>query len=103
MDISHAKASSEIASIGSEAPADVGQASALAPEHLYRPADLSALMFQSTADLKPIGGLVGQQRALDAIGVGTRIDKPGFNLFRKKLMVMPPSLDRPRSFSVCGA
>ncbi len=53
----------------------------LAPERLYRPADLSALSFQSTADVEPMDGLVGQHRARDAIGFGTRIDKPGFNLF----------------------
>jgi lon-related putative ATP-dependent protease len=53
----------------------------LSVDRLYRPADLSALAFQTTADLAPIEGLVGQQRALDALGFGTRIRKPGFNLF----------------------
>jgi lon-related putative ATP-dependent protease len=53
----------------------------LAADRLYRPADLSALDFRTTADLAPIDGLVGQQRALDALGFGTRIRKPGFNLF----------------------
>jgi len=53
----------------------------LAAEQLYRPADLAALPFQTTADLEPIEGLVGQQRALNAVGFGTRIRKPGFNLF----------------------
>ena len=83
MAIAQAKASSEVVSASPAASlrADVGQTGALAPEHLYRPADLSALAFESTADLEPVGGLIGQQRALEAIGVGTRIDKPGFNLF----------------------
>jgi lon-related putative ATP-dependent protease len=53
----------------------------LAAERLYRPADLSALAFDSTADLEPEEGLVGQGRALDAIEFGTRIAIPGFNLF----------------------
>ena len=53
----------------------------LAAERLSRPADLSALAFNSTADLEPEEGLVGQVRALDAIEFGTRIAKPGFNLF----------------------
>ena len=53
----------------------------LAAERLYRAADLSALSFESTADIEPADGLVGQQRALDAIEFGTRIGKPGFNLF----------------------
>lgn len=55
-------------------------ATPLRAEQLYRTADLSALPFETTADLAPIEGLVGQQRALDAIGFGTQIDKPGFNL-----------------------
>jgi lon-related putative ATP-dependent protease len=53
----------------------------LPADRLFRPADLSALAFQTTADLAPIDGLVGQQRALDALGFGTRIRTPGFNLF----------------------
>ena len=53
----------------------------LPAERLYRAADLSALSFESTADIEPADGLVGQQRALDAIEFGTRIGKPGFNLF----------------------
>ena len=56
----------------------------LAAERLYRAADLSALSFESTADIEPADGLVGQQRALDAIEFGTRIGKPGFNLFRHR-------------------
>ena len=39
------------------------------------------LSFETTADIAPADGLVGQERALDAIDFGTRIDKPGFNLF----------------------
>jgi len=53
----------------------------LAPGELYRAADLSALAFDTTADIEPADGLSGQQRALDAIDFGTRVDKPGFNLF----------------------
>ncbi|MCC7348750.1 MAG: AAA family ATPase, partial [Variibacter sp.] len=53
----------------------------LKPEALYRPADLSGLSFDTSSELEPIEGLVGQQRALDALAFGTRIRKPGFNLF----------------------
>ena len=53
----------------------------LPPERLYRPADLSALSFESTADIETADVLVGQQRALDAIEFGTRIGRPGFNVF----------------------
>ncbi len=54
---------------------------ALTPSQLYRRADLSSLPFATTADLQPLDGLVGQQRALTALRFGTRIQKPGFNLF----------------------
>jgi len=53
----------------------------LTPDRLYRAADLSALSFKSTADIEPADGLTGQWRALDAIELGTGIDKPGFNIF----------------------
>jgi len=54
---------------------------ALAPEKLYRTTDLSELSFNTTADIEPVTGLVGQDRALDAIEFGTGIQKPGYNLF----------------------
>jgi predicted ATP-dependent protease len=54
---------------------------ALAATQLYRAADLSRLNFSTTAELEPIDGLIGQDRALGAINFGTRIDKAGFNLF----------------------
>jgi hypothetical protein len=60
-------------------------------QRLYRPADLSALSFESMAYIEPADGLVGQQRALDAIEFGTRISKQGFNLF-----VIGPSGMRPQ-------
>jgi len=53
----------------------------LPADRLYRRADLSALPFATTADLKPMEGLVGQPRAVEALRFGTRIEKPGFNLF----------------------
>ena len=53
----------------------------LRPDQLYRPTDLSALEFSTTAELQPIDGLVGQARALEAIRFGTQISKAGFNLF----------------------
>ncbi len=53
----------------------------LIPAQLYRSADLSALAFESTADIEPAPGLVGQQRALDAIDFGAHIGAAGFNLF----------------------
>jgi len=58
-----------------------GSTRPLPPAQLYRPADLSALAFESTADIEALDGFIGQRRALDAISFGTRVDKPGFNLF----------------------
>ncbi len=54
---------------------------ALSADRLYRPTDFAGLSFKSTAELEPIEGLLGQERALDAIQFGTQIKKPGFNLF----------------------
>ena len=48
---------------------------------LYRTTDLSKLKFSTTAELPPIDGLVGQDRALEAIRFGTKVEKAGFNLF----------------------
>ena len=73
-----------VANSSASAPAvseGVGVAAPLSVNRLYRPADLSALSFQTTSEIEPIDGLVGQQRAVEAIGFGTRVRKPGFNLF----------------------
>jgi hypothetical protein len=73
-----------VANLSASAPAvsdRVGVAAPLSVNRLYRPADLSALSFQTTSEIEPIDGLVGQQRAVEAIGFGTRVRKPGFNLF----------------------
>ena len=39
------------------------------------------LSFESTAELAPLQGFVGQERALKAIRFGLEVDKPGYNLF----------------------
>ena len=53
----------------------------LTADQLYRSTDLSNLAFSTTAELKPIDGLVGQARAREAIRFGTKVGKAGFNLF----------------------
>ena len=53
----------------------------LSVAQMYRRADLSGLPFQTTAELEPVDGIVGQKRAVDAITFSTRIRQPGFNLF----------------------
>ncbi len=58
-----------------------GAVTALPADRLYRPSDLSKLAFASTAEIEPLEGIVGQQRALEAVQFGTKVEKPGFNLF----------------------
>jgi lon-related putative ATP-dependent protease len=53
----------------------------LSVAQMYRRADLSGLAFNTTDDLDPTTGVVGQTRAVDAIDFGTRMREPGFNLF----------------------
>jgi lon-related putative ATP-dependent protease len=62
----------------------MNEASTAAPlpaARLARRADLSAIAFETTAELPPIDLPVGQERALDAVRFGTRIEHAGFNLF----------------------
>jgi lon-related putative ATP-dependent protease len=56
-------------------------ASAVPVNRLNRSANLSGFKFESTAELEAMDGLLGQDRALEAIRFGTQIEKPGFNLF----------------------
>ncbi len=53
----------------------------LSATQLYRAADLSGLAFETTAQLEPTDRLAGQDRARDAMRLGTRIGAPGFNIF----------------------
>ncbi len=48
---------------------------------LRRSADPAILGFKTTAELEPISGLIGQDRALKAIQFGTNIKAHDFNLF----------------------
>jgi lon-related putative ATP-dependent protease len=50
-------------------------------ELLRRAADFSRFAFETTDQLEPVGGLVGQDRACDAIRLGASVAKSGFNLF----------------------
>lgn len=61
---------------------DVQQTAAeLAPEALRRRLDPAALPFQTTADVEPGHGTIGQPRAIDAIGFGLELRSYGYNLF----------------------
>src|SRR5262249_50682192 len=54
---------------------------ALAPSELRAVIDAKSLGFKTTADLKVVEGLVGQERAIKALEFGLEMRAPGFNVF----------------------
>jgi lon-related putative ATP-dependent protease len=53
----------------------------LAPAQLRRRVDATRLSFETTADVEPLVGTVGQPRATDAIEFGLRVETPSYNLY----------------------
>lgn len=53
----------------------------VAVKHLRRECDLRALKFKTTADLSPLEGTVGQDRAVTAMDFGLSIGAVGYNLY----------------------
>jgi predicted ATP-dependent protease len=53
----------------------------LPPDTLYRPCDLGTLSFTTTEDLEPLAGILGQERAREAVEFGTGMAARGYNLF----------------------
>ena len=53
----------------------------LKPEALYRRCEPAELPFQTTADLKDLHRIVGQERALDSLEFGIGIRRQGYNLY----------------------
>jgi len=53
----------------------------LSPEQLRNTCDLSQLKFSTTAEVEPLQGIVGQERAVKALEFGLRMRKPGYNIF----------------------
>lgn len=51
------------------------------PERLRRRLDPRRLGFESTAEVEPLVGTIGQPRALDALEYGLAVETQGFNLF----------------------
>lgn len=51
------------------------------PERLRRRLDPALLPFETTAEVEPLVGTIGQPRALDAIQFGLDVETPGFNVF----------------------
>lgn len=54
---------------------------ALTPEQLYKSCDLDQLDFESTEELDNVDVILGQERAMEAIKFGLRVEKPGYNIF----------------------
>jgi predicted ATP-dependent protease len=53
----------------------------LPPDRLYRATDPATLEFATTRDMAQLPGLIHQPRAREAIGFGTCVSQPGFNIF----------------------
>lgn len=53
----------------------------LAADQVLRRCDPAELGFETTADLKPMTGVLGQSRALQALEFGARADGDGFNIY----------------------
>ncbi len=53
----------------------------LSPEELRWKCDPEILEFDSTQDIKPIEGILGQERALKAMRLGVEMRAPGYNIF----------------------
>ncbi len=53
----------------------------LKPEDLRWKCDPAVFEFESTSDLEPIEGIIGQERALKALKLGVDLRAPGYNIF----------------------
>jgi len=62
----------------------------LPPGQLVRPCNLELLRFETTADLGELQQMLGQERAIEAIQLGTGLELEGFNLF----VLGPPGTGR---------
>ncbi|MFO7957185.1 MAG: ATP-binding protein [Candidatus Brocadiia bacterium] len=63
------------------ADGDLLEKKRLPVEKLRNRIDLSALDFETTADVEPLRGTIGQERALDALGLGLDMKMSGFNIY----------------------
>lgn len=66
---------------GQSGESQSGGKTALPAEKLLRRCDLSELSFKTTADLADGAGIVGQERAVEALRFSAAIDRQGYNLF----------------------
>lgn len=55
--------------------------SALLPEQTTSRIDPKQLLFKSTAELQAFNGVLGQERAVNAVRFGIAMDRPGYNIY----------------------
>lgn len=53
----------------------------LQPDQLYRRTDPAAFDFTTTAELPDLEGFIGQDRAIDALRFGVKIERHGYNIY----------------------
>ncbi|MEX1254123.1 MAG: ATP-binding protein [Dehalococcoidia bacterium] len=61
--------------------AELASTNLVPPDDLYRRCDPDQLGFETTADVPPLDGTVGQDRAVNALEFGLDIKADGYNLF----------------------
>jgi hypothetical protein len=71
---------SEPVALNSEAPATTFDHQ-LSPEDLRRSFEPQVQGFETTSQIKPVEGIIGQERVLSALQMGLGIEGPGFNIF----------------------
>ena len=53
----------------------------LKPENLRKVCDYNDFSFESTADIPPLEGIIGQERGVKALEFGLKVNKHGYNIF----------------------
>ena len=53
----------------------------LEPDKLTSKCDLNEFSFDTTSELKPLKGIIGQQRGADALGFGLKVKEKGYNIY----------------------
>jgi predicted ATP-dependent protease len=53
----------------------------LAPDELTSPFDPAQLSFKTTEELEPFRGILGQERAVEALQFGVAMPRPGYNVY----------------------
>ena len=62
-------------------PDPVAASLRLAPDALTRPFSAEQFSFSTTNDLEPFRGILGQERAVEALQFGVAMPRPGYNVF----------------------